>query len=111
MRPSSPSASRNMGRQGGLIFEEQKSQSIQATVAERRADAVQKRLPADVARPGFEPRALDPLRLVIVESVGDAVAVEPGARLLHGVTILDAVDGDGPRLRHKLTPNRSSLAP
>src|SRR5262245_8783452 len=80
-------------------------------LAEGRAGAVEKRLPADIARPGFEPRALDPLRLVVVEGVGDAMAVEPGARLLHGVAVLDAVDGDGTRLRHGLAPPRLLLVP
>ncbi len=36
-----------------------------------------------------------PGELVVVEVVSHAVIVEPGARLLHGVAVLDAVDGDG----------------
>jgi gamma-glutamylcyclotransferase (GGCT)/AIG2-like uncharacterized protein YtfP len=38
--------------------------------------------------------ALDAVRLVIVEIVGDFLLVEEGARLLHGVAVLDAVDRD-----------------
>src|SRR5262249_42881663 len=68
-------------------------------LAERRAGTVEQRVPADLARPGFEPAAIDAFRLVIVESVGDAMRVEPGARPLHGVTVLDSVDGDA--LRHE----------
>ena len=39
--------------------------------------------------------ALDPGRLVVMERIGDAVLLEPGARLLHGVAVLDAVDRGG----------------
>ena len=33
--------------------------------------------------------------LVVVKRIIDAVLVEPGARLVHGLAVLDAVDGDG----------------
>src|SRR5437667_12801225 len=43
----------------------------------------------------LESLAFDAGGLVIVEIVSHAVLVEPGARLLHRVAVLDAVDGDG----------------
>jgi len=42
----------------------------------------------------FELRTLDAGGLVIVKGVIDAALVEPGARLLHRVAVLDAVNGD-----------------
>src|ERR1700752_2643962 len=36
-----------------------------------------------------------PGKLVVMKVVSHAVIVEPGAGLLHGVAVLDAVDGDG----------------
>src|SRR5262245_65687399 len=63
-------------------------------LAERRAGAVEQRFPANGTRPALEPLAIDPCRLVVVERVGDAVLLKPGARLLHGIAVLDAVDGD-----------------
>src|SRR5712691_11222295 len=69
-------------------------------LAERRAGAVEQRLPADLARPALKPGALDPFRLVVVERVGDAMAVQPCARLLHRIAVLDAVDRDGLGLGH-----------
>src|SRR5580698_3597260 len=42
--------------------------------------------------------AIDARGLVIVKFIIDAMLVQPGARLGHGVAILDAVDGD--RFRH-----------
>ena len=55
---------------------------------------------SSVSQPAFfaQPSSLsrvDAGGLVVVECVIDAVRVEPGARLLHGVAVLDAVDGDG----------------
>jgi hypothetical protein len=35
-----------------------------------------------------------------MEAVGDAMAVEPDARFLHRIAILDTVDGDG----HEMSP-------
>src|SRR5262249_34083358 len=61
---------------------------------ERGARAVEQRLPTDRARPAIEAFAIDPCGLVVVELIGDAVLVEPGTRLLHGVAVLDAIDGD-----------------
>jgi hypothetical protein len=43
-----------------------------------------------------------------VELVGDAVAVEPGARFLHRVAIFDAKDGDS--FRHVACSNRSNFS-
>src|SRR4051812_6330841 len=64
-------------------------------LAERGAGAVEQRLPTGCARPALERAAVDAGTLVIVEAVRHAAVVEPGARLLHGVAVLDAVDGDG----------------
>src|SRR5262249_6399342 len=69
--------------------------------AKGRSGAIEEGLPSDVARPGFEPAALDAGGLVVVKRIGDAALVEPGARLLHGVAVLDAVDRDG--FRHSLS--------
>ena len=69
--------------------------SLSGSFLERRAGAVEQRLPAGFLGPAFEPGAFDAGGLVVVEGVVDAVLVEPGARLLHGVAVLDAVDGDG----------------
>src|SRR6478735_4565258 len=62
--------------------------------AEGRAGAVQHGLPAMFLDPALERDLVDPVSLVIVEAVGRAMAVEPAARLLHRVAVLDAVDGD-----------------
>ncbi|MNF14305.1 hypothetical protein D3C80_2164700 [compost metagenome] len=51
---------------------------------------------------------VDTLDLVVVEAIGDAPAVEPGARLLHRVAVLDAVDGD--RHSHALPALRQICA-
>src|ERR1700730_1157831 len=72
-------------------------------LAEGRAGAIEQALPADLGGPAFEAAALDAGRLVVVEVVGDAVAVQPGPRLFHRVTILDAVD------RYRLRHARGSL--
>jgi hypothetical protein len=63
--------------------------------AEGGAGAVEQRLPAELIAPGFQLVPGDAGTLVVMEVVFDAMAVEPGARLLHGVAILDAVDRDG----------------
>src|SRR5262249_28859139 len=62
--------------------------------AEGAAGAVEQRLPADRVGPAFERAAFDTRGFVIVKLISNAAPVEPGARLLHRVAILDAVDGD-----------------
>src|SRR5450432_727279 len=62
---------------------------------ERRAGPIEQGLPADFVAPGLQLFLGNALALVVVKIVGHAVAVEPGAGLLHGVTVLDAVDRDG----------------
>ena len=57
---------------------------------------------AGLLAPAFQSLALDAGGLVIMEFVGNALLVQPRARLLHGVAILDAVDGDG----HGAVPSR-----
>src|SRR5262245_58129624 len=78
-------------------------------LAEGRARAVEQRLPADRARPALQRAAVDARALVVMKGVGDAVLIEPRARLLHGVAILDAVDRD--RLRHCQSANSHSVVP
>src|SRR5262249_20995353 len=63
-------------------------------LAEGDAGAVEQRLPTDLPAPLLELVLSDACRLVVVKVVSDAMAVEPGARLLHGVAVLDAVDRD-----------------
>ena len=41
-----------------------------------------------------KPAGIDSLLPVVVKPVRDAVAIQPGARLLHRVAVLDAVDCD-----------------
>ena len=48
----------------------------------------------DVGLRRFELGAFDTRGLVVMEVIGDAMGFEPGARLFHGVAILDAVDRD-----------------
>src|SRR5712691_6816740 len=79
--------------------------------AKRGAGAVKQRFPAQFVGPALEFFLGDARRLVIMKAVSHAMAVEPGAGLLHGVAVLDAVDGDGqanPRvnLRGKLAPQK-----
>ena len=62
---------------------------------ERGAGAVEQHLPAEFIRPALELVLGDAGGLVIMKLVGDAMAVEPAAGLLHGVAVLDAVDGVG----------------
>src|SRR4029079_18906828 len=57
---------------------------------EGRAGAVEQRLPADLPGPALQMLAVDPGVLVVVKGVCGAALVEPGARLLHGVAVLDA---------------------
>jgi hypothetical protein len=64
-------------------------------LAERRAGAVEQRFPADLLAPPLQPFAIDAGGLVVVKRVLDASLVEPPTRLLHGLAILDAVDGNG----------------
>src|SRR5690348_8000221 len=63
--------------------------------AERRAGAVEQRLPAHLLLPALQPLARDADGLVIMKRIIDAALLQPSARLLHRVAILDAVDGDG----------------
>ena len=77
------------------FFSVSPSLSLSGELAERGAGAVEQRLPSGCARPALERAAVDAGALVVVEAVRDDAVVEPGARLLHGVAVLDAVDGDG----------------
>src|ERR1700728_3494314 len=61
----------------------------------RRTGAVYQHLPTHLARPALQHAALNARSLVIVKRIRDATAVEPGARLLHRVAILDAVNYGG----------------
>src|SRR5262245_36006792 len=63
-------------------------------LAEGRAGAVEQRVPADLLAPPLQPLAVDAIGLVVVEGVGDALLVEPGARFLHRAAVLDALDRD-----------------
>src|SRR2546421_5131363 len=65
-------------------------------LAERGAGLVEQALPADFLGPAFEFAALDTGGLVVIEGVRNAALVEPRARLLHRVAVLDAVGGEGP---------------
>src|SRR5215208_3358010 len=92
---------------GGLVEHERDGLALVETglvgirqLAEGRTRAVQKRLPADIAGPGFQTRTVDAVNLVVVEGVRHALGIEPGPRLLHRVAILDAVE----RRRHLLLP-------
>src|SRR3546814_13981655 len=71
------------------------STRFRSQLAKRRAGAVQHRLQAQRLAPGLEMRAVDAGCLVVVEAVSDIVILQPGEGLLHGVAVLDAVDGDG----------------
>jgi hypothetical protein len=70
------------------------------------AGAVEQRLPTDLLAPPLQALAVDAGGLVVMERALDALLVEPSARLLHRVAVLDAVDGDG----HALIPTRSFQA-
>src|SRR5882724_4524346 len=63
--------------------------------AERGAGAIEQRFPAEFIGPLLEFFLGDAFGLVVMETVSYAMAVEPGARLLHGVAVLDAVYGGG----------------
>src|ERR1700704_1121956 len=62
--------------------------------AKRGAGAIEHGFPSQFVAPALELVLGDAFDLVIMKAVSHAVAVEPGARLLHGVAVLDAVDGD-----------------
>src|SRR5258706_8139850 len=62
--------------------------------SKRGAGAIEQRLPAEFIGPALEFFLGNALGFVIVKPVSHAVAVEPGVGLLHGVAVLDAVDGD-----------------
>src|SRR6185312_6999983 len=59
------------------------------------AGAVEQHLPAQFLAPGLQNVLADAFALVVVEMILHAMTVEPGPRLLHGIAVLDAVDGDG----------------
>src|SRR5690606_8792403 len=63
-----------------------------AQAAERRAAAVEQRLPADRVAPSGEPGGIGAFLLVVVERVADAVHLEPATGLLDGVAVGDAVE-------------------
>src|SRR5690606_32085383 len=63
-------------------------------LAEGGAGAVQQPLPAMFPRPAAQPVLVDSRGPVVVKGVGDAMRVEPGARLLHRVAVADPVDRD-----------------
>jgi len=69
-------------------------------LAECRAGAIEQHLPADLLAPLHKRRAVDAGRLVVMEFVCHAVAIQPDPRLLHGVAVFNAVDGYGPALAH-----------
>ena len=69
-------------------------------LAERRAGTVEQNLPTRLVGPRRQAVCGDPLDLVVVEDIGDAVGLQPGPGLLHRVAGLDAVDGDGGGLGH-----------
>src|SRR5262249_28302038 len=73
-------------RQPGLVLVGQ--------LFEGRPGAIEENFPARLLRPALEALTIDARRLVIVKRISDAVLVEPGTRLLHGVAVFDAVDGD-----------------
>src|SRR5579862_931894 len=64
-------------------------------LAKRHAGAIEQSLPADPLAPLLQPLAIDAGGLVVMKRIVDAVLVEPGARLVHGLAVLDAVDGRG----------------
>src|SRR3546814_2553437 len=73
----------------GLVFVQRRLVGI-GKLAKGRAGAVQQLLPAELATPPPQPRLVDTRGLVVVEIIGDAALVEPGASLLDRVAILDA---------------------
>src|SRR5260370_11841667 len=64
-------------------------------LAKRGAGAIEQGFPAEFVGPLLEPILGDGFGFVVMEAVSHAVSVEPTARLVHGVAVLDAVDGDG----------------
>ena len=72
---------------------------------ESRAGTVEQRLPAHLLRPAFQLCVFDAGGFVVVESIIDAVIVEPCTRLLHGVAVFDAVEGDGHNFNSASTGN------
>src|SRR5690606_641640 len=72
-------------------------------LAEGRAGAVEHRFPAGRVYPALQVGAINALALVVVELVGNALLVQPGAGLLHRVAVLDAVD----RYAHSHASSRS----
>src|SRR6202008_3693865 len=75
----------------GLLFREAVLVLVGQS-AERRAGAVEEHLPARLLHPGFELGPGDARRLIVVKRTSDAAAVEPSARLLHRVAVLDSID-------------------
>src|SRR6202012_1200167 len=63
--------------------------------AERGTCTIEQGLPAEFVAPLFQPVLGDALGLVIMKIIGHSVAIEPDAGLLHGVAVLDAINGDG----------------
>jgi hypothetical protein len=59
------------------------------------ARTVEQGFPAELIAPPLELVLGNALGLVVMKTISHPVAVEPGAGLLHGVAVLDAVDGDG----------------
>src|SRR6266478_4426418 len=72
------------------------------------AAEIEHRVPAHLIGPALEFFLGDALGLVIMKAVSHAVAVEPGAGLLHGVAVFYAVDGDGQFRCPSLISYRSS---
>src|SRR5262245_15001664 len=71
-------------------------------LAERRAGAIEQGLPTDLLAPLLQTLAVDPLGLVVVEDVVDAMLFQPRARFLHRVANLDPIDCD--RFGHMCPP-------
>src|SRR3569833_1873237 len=99
----------------GLLFIQPGLQLVRE-LAKGRAGPVEQHLPPDLARPALQYTCIDSRRLVVMKLVLHAVGVEPGARLFHGVAVLDAVDSnhhefqitDMPRSNITLLPERSN---
>jgi len=75
------------------------------SIADRGASFWRIGLPPYPAAPALQAGAVDPGGLVVVKLVLDPVTVQPGARLLHGVAVLDAVEN-----RHGMRPGAARSA-
>jgi hypothetical protein len=104
----------NNRREAYALIQEQRLRAEAGLVLVRQlakghAGAIEQSFPADLLAPALKPLAVDGCGLVVVKRIIDAALFEPGARLVHGLAVFDALDRC--IFRHAASQSATSLGP